>query len=88
MQMFEQGDAEAVAGTVQLMLLNMDEFFGFVTVMEKFGIDPKMLRGSLGARTEPVQREGRKIRPNEPCPCGSGKKYKKCHGAPGAAPLP
>ncbi len=24
---------------------------------------------------------------NEPCPCGSGKKYKKCHGAPGAPPL-
>lgn len=26
----------------------------------------------------------RKIRPNEPCPCGSGKKYKRCCGAPGA----
>ncbi len=24
---------------------------------------------------------------NEPCPCGSGKKYKVCHGRPGAAPL-
>jgi preprotein translocase subunit SecA len=23
----------------------------------------------------------RKIGPNDPCPCGSGKKYKKCHGA-------
>ena len=23
----------------------------------------------------------KKIRPNDPCPCGSGKKYKKCHGA-------
>ncbi|MGC4191388.1 MAG: preprotein translocase subunit SecA [Thermomicrobiales bacterium] len=27
------------------------------------------------------QRRARKIRPNEPCPCGSGKKYKYCHGA-------
>jgi preprotein translocase subunit SecA len=26
-------------------------------------------------------RETPKVRPNEPCPCGSGKKYKKCHGA-------
>jgi predicted O-linked N-acetylglucosamine transferase (SPINDLY family) len=26
-----------------------------------------------------------KTRPNAPCPCGSGRKYKKCHGAPGAA---
>jgi preprotein translocase subunit SecA len=25
---------------------------------------------------------------NDPCPCGSGKKYKQCHGAPGAGPLP
>ena len=29
----------------------------------------------------PNQREGRKIYPNDPCPCGSGKKYKQCHGA-------
>ena len=21
-----------------------------------------------------------KVRPNDPCPCGSGKKYKRCHG--------
>lgn len=25
-----------------------------------------------------------KVRPNEPCPCGSGKKYKHCHGSPAA----
>lgn len=37
---------------------------------------------------ETIRRQGRKIMPNEPCPCQSGKKYKKCHGAPGAAPLP
>ena len=30
-----------------------------------------------------VQREGKKVGRNEPCPCGSGKKYKKCHGATG-----
>ncbi|HWV36320.1 MAG TPA: preprotein translocase subunit SecA [Thermomicrobiales bacterium] len=30
------------------------------------------------------QRRARKIRPNEPCPCGSGKKYKYCHGAVGS----
>ncbi len=28
-----------------------------------------------------------KIGRNDPCPCGSGKKYKVCHGRPGAAPL-
>ncbi len=34
-----------------------------------------------------VQRTGEKIGRNEACPCGSGKKYKRCHGAPGAEPL-
>ncbi|WP_049628896.1 preprotein translocase subunit SecA [Cellvibrio sp. pealriver] len=29
----------------------------------------------------PVVREGRKVGRNDPCPCGSGKKYKSCHGA-------
>jgi len=29
-----------------------------------------------------------KIGRNDPCPCGSGKKYKQCHGRPGAGPLP
>ena len=28
----------------------------------------------------PYVREGRKVGRNEPCPCGSGKKYKQCHG--------
>ncbi|ROR21912.1 preprotein translocase subunit SecA [Mobilisporobacter senegalensis] len=28
----------------------------------------------------PVRREGRKIQPNDPCPCGSGRKYKQCCG--------
>ena len=29
---------------------------------------------------QPFMREGRKVGRNEPCPCGSGKKYKQCHG--------
>jgi len=28
-----------------------------------------------------VKREEPKTGRNDPCPCGSGKKYKKCHGA-------
>ncbi|EKF74255.1 preprotein translocase subunit SecA [Alcanivorax hongdengensis A-11-3] len=33
-----------------------------------------------GEAPKTVVREGRKIGRNEPCPCGSGKKYKQCHG--------
>jgi preprotein translocase subunit SecA len=33
------------------------------------------------AAAETYVREGKKVGRNEPCPCGSGKKYKQCHGA-------
>ncbi|MEN8107094.1 MAG: preprotein translocase subunit SecA [Pseudomonadota bacterium] len=33
-----------------------------------------------GQRQSPVTRQGRKVGRNEPCPCGSGKKFKHCHG--------
>jgi len=32
------------------------------------------------ASGQPVVREGVKVGRNDPCPCGSGKKYKNCHG--------
>jgi preprotein translocase subunit SecA len=32
------------------------------------------------ARPMPVHRAGEKVGRNDPCPCGSGKKYKHCHG--------
>ncbi|MFN3929651.1 MAG: SEC-C metal-binding domain-containing protein, partial [Thermoflexus sp.] len=46
-------------------------------------------RTAVGARMR-VQSEAasRPIGRNDPCPCGSGKKYKHCHGRPGAPPLP
>ena len=40
-------------------------------------------RGPHPSRSEsrsPYVRGGRKVGRNEPCPCGSGKKYKQCHG--------
>ena len=38
--------------------------------------------GSEKGRT--VKNSGKKVGVNDPCPCGSGKKYKKCCGRPGA----
>jgi preprotein translocase subunit SecA len=37
------------------------------------------------ARPVTVRRDQPKVGRNDPCPCGSGKKYKRCHGAAGAA---
>jgi preprotein translocase subunit SecA len=47
------------------------------------GEEPEVLP-SEDAQTAAVQqfiREGKKVGRNEPCPCGSGKKFKHCHGA-------
>ncbi|MDH3980155.1 MAG: preprotein translocase subunit SecA [Gammaproteobacteria bacterium] len=33
-----------------------------------------------GSEQRPFTRDGRKVGRNEPCPCGSGKKFKQCHG--------
>ncbi len=40
----------------------------------------RQLWRSLGERVAPVRKPAEPGR-NDPCPCGSGKKYKKCHGA-------
>jgi uncharacterized protein len=40
----------------------------------------RQLWRSLGPRTDPLRKAAEPGR-NDPCPCGSGKKYKKCHGA-------
>jgi preprotein translocase subunit SecA len=36
--------------------------------------------GGGGEAPQPVQRKNGKVGRNDPCPCGSGKKYKKCCG--------
>jgi preprotein translocase subunit SecA len=41
--------------------------------------------GAPDARPTTVRRNQPKVGRNDPCPCGSGKKYKKCHGAAVAA---
>ena len=45
---------------------------------------PNALSGDAKQEAEPQKtpfvRDERKIGRNEPCPCGSGKKYKQCHG--------
>ncbi|HYP70862.1 MAG TPA: UPF0149 family protein [Variovorax sp.] len=42
--------------------------------------DLRQLWRSLGPKVETIRKEATPGR-NDPCPCGSGKKYKKCHGA-------
>ena len=57
-----------------------------VRKIHAFWLDERRCRMETGEapgvlRREPV-RSAPKVGRNEPCPCGSGKKYKQCHGNP------
>jgi preprotein translocase subunit SecA len=48
------------------------------------GAEPRAASGNGQPAPEegkPLRRDQPKVGRNDPCPCGSGKKYKKCHGA-------
>ncbi|MCH8163886.1 MAG: SEC-C domain-containing protein, partial [Proteobacteria bacterium] len=52
--------------------------FNHAASPDALGNQPANRPESMGM--EPFVRRQRKIGRNEPCPCGSGKKYKQCHG--------
>jgi preprotein translocase subunit SecA len=53
-----------------------EEFGGFADQAEQ----PLPGADEDDAAHQPFVRSDRKVGRNEPCPCGSGKKYKQCHG--------
>jgi len=65
----ELAEAPSAPGNVQYHHSDYDEALGQ-------GAD----RQSTDEEHKPFVREGQKIGRNDPCPCGSGKKYKQCHG--------
>jgi preprotein translocase subunit SecA len=73
-QVKTEADVEAVekpveVENVQYQHANYDEALGVSAAEE--GTDEA---------SQPMVREGVKVGRNDPCPCGSGKKYKQCHG--------
>ena len=49
---------------------------------KKRELEHARMAGSNGSDEAPARRRaGEKVGRNDPCPCGSGKKFKKCHGA-------
>ncbi len=51
-----------------------DDFDAFSAEADSVGADAGEVH------FEPIVKSAKKVRPNDPCPCGSGKKYKKCCG--------
>ncbi|MGB7355668.1 MAG: SEC-C metal-binding domain-containing protein, partial [Acidobacteriaceae bacterium] len=48
---------------------------------KKQELEHARMAGAGDASLPQQRRVGEKVGRNDPCPCGSGKKYKKCHGA-------
>jgi preprotein translocase subunit SecA len=44
------------------------------------GYEEALERANAEVKDQPFVRPGQKVGRNDPCPCGSGKKYKQCHG--------
>ncbi len=53
----------------------------FSDVQESGGGSSEQFTGTEDQAVDPIVNRMPKVGRNDPCPCGSGKKYKKCHGA-------
>jgi preprotein translocase subunit SecA len=42
--------------------------------------DVALAEAATKKKAQPIVRHTQKVGRNDPCPCGSGKKYKHCHG--------
>ena len=78
----EKGGADDTEGLVEFQATYSRK--GLRDVHHEIGlfkkIDGKWMYSNGSLKTTTIVREGRKIGRNEPCPCGSGKKYKACCG--------
>ena len=80
--MFDEMTATIRENTVHMMLTVMPRRQEDVQRKAVVKVTATSSGGDNTVKSTPV-RKGNKIGPNDPCPCGSGKKYKKCCGAPG-----
>ncbi len=85
---------EAYALFVDMMLRLREQVLGYLFAVElreegqieeaqvkkEHQASAQRMRMNLEPEPVAVRRDGKKVGRNDPCPCGSGKKYKKCHG--------
>ncbi len=72
----ERRQAAAQAGHMQFQHAESSGFAEDEEVAAQFPGEAAV----AAAATAPIVRDGPKVGRNDPCPCGSGKKYKHCHG--------
>ena len=86
---FEGATATAVADATQTVTIptlqpttTIDDIEREFARKKKRELDQARMAGAAdGGEAVKTRRVGEKVGRNDPCPCGSGKKYKKCHGA-------
>jgi preprotein translocase subunit SecA len=93
MRAFERmwASVEEQITTLIFKMENLDESFVRHTFVERAAIhedaasaaqlaaqESANQAGAADARLEPIRRHGPRVGRNDPCPCGSGKKYKQC----------
>lgn len=76
-QVKTEADVEAVEKPVEVENIQ----YQHADYDEALGVAPVADNNEAPVSTTPQVREGIKVGRNDPCPCGSGKKYKQCHGA-------
>jgi len=78
MELIQQIKGETIEKLYRVQIARPAEVVQFEAVRQQ----PLVLSHGeeVDEKQKPVKRESRKVGRNEPCPCGSGKKYKRCHG--------
>ncbi len=74
--MIERVKEQTIANLFRLQLAREEEFQPLIERPEK----PMFFSHGGEESQAPKKREGKKVGRNDPCPCGSGKKYKRCCG--------
>ncbi len=80
----EAGEAGRWRSEVASSVVKMKAFWDFWQEQTQSRAPRAEARGPMPGGRSPVVRKAPKVGRNDPCPCGSGKKYKRCCGAPAA----
>ena len=77
----ENGEQQPAPPPRRRAATSVDEVEAQFQRRKKRELEQARMAGTNGTNTpQQVVRGGAKVGRNDPCPCGSGKKYKKCHG--------
>lgn len=74
----EETPVEEVEPTIEEMIEAYQRMIMDYVDKNPEAVRTKAARQALGLTMKPYVREGSKTQRNDPCPCGSGKKYKRC----------